>query len=76
MSTITIPLPDEDFQFLSDWTRQQRTTVAEFFAREARNLRQHLQAPLHPDLKRAAGILAADLERESAHLNHLDRKHA
>jgi hypothetical protein len=76
MSTITVPLPDEDFQFMSDWTQQQGTTVAEFFALEARNLRQHLQAPLHPDLKRAAGILAADIEGESAHLDHLDHKHA
>jgi hypothetical protein len=76
MSTITIPLPDEDFQFLSDWTQQQGTTVAEFFAHEVRNLRQHLQAPLHPDLKRATGILVPDLEGESAHLDHLDRKHA
>jgi hypothetical protein len=75
MSTITIPLSDEDFQFMNDWTRQQGTTVAEFFAREARNLRQHLQAPLHPDLKRATGSLAPALEGESAHLDHLDRKH-
>ena len=60
---------------MNDWTRQHGTTVAEFFAREARNLRQHLQAPLHPDLKRATGSLAPALEGESAHLDHLDRKH-
>jgi hypothetical protein len=76
MSTITVPLPDEDFQFMNDWAKQQGTTVAEFFALEVRNLRQHLQSPLHPDLKRATGILATDIEGESAHLDHLDHKHA
>lgn len=76
MSTITIPLPDEDFQFMSAWAEKQGTTVAEFFAREARNLRQHLQATLHPDLQSATGILESDTQAESAHLDHLDRKHA
>ena len=75
MSTVTFPLPDEDFQFMSDWARQQGTTVEEFFAREAHNLRQHLEAPLHPDLERATGILTPSVEGQSAHLDHLDRKH-
>ena len=76
MSTITIPLPDEDFQFMSEWAEKQGITVAEFFAREARHLRQHLQTALHPDLERATGILVPELQAESAHLDHLDRKHA
>lgn len=76
MSTITIPLPDEDLAFMNEWTRQHGTTVAEFFAREARNLREHLQAPLHPDLMRATGVLTPGVEAQSTHLDHLHNKHA
>lgn len=76
MSTITIPLPDEDFQFMSDWARQQGITVADFLAKEVRNLRKHLQTPLHSDLKSATGVLNPELEAVSTHLSYLDHKHA
>ena len=48
MSTITVPLPDEDLAFLRAWSEKQGTSAEEYLARQARNLREHLQRPLHP----------------------------
>lgn len=76
MSTITIPIPEEDLRFLEAWTREQGTTVEEFFTREASNLRQHLQAPLHPAVIRATGVIRGDIDAEKEYRDYLERKHA
>lgn len=75
MSTITIPIADDDLAFLHSWTQEQGTTVEEFFSREANNLRRHLQAPIHPLLQRASGMIRSDIEGIEDHQQHLDKKY-
>jgi hypothetical protein len=58
MSTITIPLPDEDLTFLRAYSNAQGTSAEAFLARHARNLRQQLQKPLHRDVEAASGIIS------------------
>jgi hypothetical protein len=76
MSTITIPLPDEDFAFLRDFSAAQGTSAEAFLARQARNLREHLQRPPHPAVRQATGIIAPEVAGEEAHRDHLAKKHA
>jgi hypothetical protein len=45
MSTITIPLADEDFSFLQAYSMAQGTSLEAFLARQARCLRERLQKP-------------------------------
>ena len=58
MSTITSPLPDEDFTFLRVWSEAHGTSAEAFLARQAHNLREHLQRPLQADVEGATGIIA------------------
>ena len=76
MSTITIPLPDEDFTFLRDYSAAQGTSAEAFLARQARNLREHLQRPLQPEVMRATGIISPSVAGEETHREHLEKKHA
>ena len=76
MSTITIPLPDEDFAFLHAYSAAQGTSAEAFLARQARNLREHLQRPLQPDVMRATGIISPEVAGEEMHREHLEKKHA
>ncbi len=76
MSTITIPIPDEDLRFLESWTRDQGTTVEEFFTREASNLRRQLQAPLHPAVIRATEVIRGDIDEKKEYLDYMERQHA
>lgn len=76
MSTITLPLPDEDLNFLRAYASAQGISVEVLLAQQARNLRENLQRPLHPDIARASGIVSPDIEGEAAHLAHLDKKHS
>jgi hypothetical protein len=75
MSTITVPLPDEDLAFLRDWSEKQGTSAEEFLARQARNLREHLQRPLHPDVVAATGIIPSDIDAEKVYREYLERKY-
>ena len=72
MSTTTIPLPDEDLTFLRAYTSAQGTSAEEFLAQQARNLREHLQRPLHSAVETASGIIPTG---EEAHREHLQAKH-
>jgi len=74
MSTITVPIPDEDLAFLRAWSEEQGTSAEEFLARQARNLREHLQRPLHPDVAAAMGIISPDADEETYH-QHLEKKY-
>ena len=76
MSTITIPLPDEDFTFLRVWSEAHGTSAEAFLARQAHNLREHLQRPLQADVEGATGIIAPGIVAEETHRGHLERKHA
>jgi hypothetical protein len=76
MSTITIPLEDEDLAFLRAWSEAQGISAEAFLARQARNLREHLQKPLHPDVAAAIGVIVPEKPGEEAYQDYLDRKHA
>jgi hypothetical protein len=75
MSTITVPLPDEDLDFLRAYTSAHGTSAEAFLARQARNLREHLQRPLHPDVVAASGIVSPGIDARVAHHGHLEAKH-
>ena len=75
MSTITVPMPDEDLAFLRAYSEAQGFSPEAFLAQQAHNLRAHLQKPLHADVVRATGIIAADVDGLEAHRRHLAQKH-
>jgi hypothetical protein len=75
MSTIMVLLPDEDFAFLRDFSAAQGTSAEAFLARQAHNLREHLQRPLQPELLRATGIISRQVDGEETHREHLEKKH-
>ena len=76
MSTITIPLADEDLTFLRAYSEAQGTSAEAFLARQAHNLREHLQRPLQPEVMAASGIVSTDVAPEEAHREHSEKKHA
>ncbi len=75
MSTLSIPLPDEDLDFLQTFAHGQGTTAEHWLAGHARTLRLNLQAPLHPDVVAATGVLGAGADTQSDYLEYLERKH-
>ena len=75
MSTIIVPLPDEDFAFLRNFSAAQGTSAEAFLARQARNLREHLQRPLRPEVLGATGIISPEAAGEDTHREHLEKKH-
>lgn len=76
MSTITVPLADENLTFLRAWSERQGISAEAFLARQARNLREHLQRPLRPDVAAASGVISPEIDGEEAHREHLETKHA
>ncbi len=76
MSTITVPLSDEDFAFLREFSAAQGTSAEAFLARQARNLREHLQRPLQPEVMGATGIIPPEIAGEETYRGHLEKKHA
>ena len=75
MSTLSIPLPDEDLDFLKTFAHRQGTTAEHWLAGHARALRLNLQAPLHPDVAAATGVLREATDPQSEYLEYLERKH-
>ena len=71
-----VPLPDEDFAFLRHFSAAQGTSAEAFLARQARNLREHLQRPLPPAVLRATGIIPPEVAGEESHREHLEKKHS
>ena len=71
-----VPLPAEDLAFLRNFSAAQGTSAEAFLARQARNLREHLQRPLRPEVLRATGIIPPELAGEETHREHLEKKHA
>ena len=76
MSTITIPMPEEDLAFLRAYSEAQGISAEVFLARQAHHLREHLQRPPHPDVAGAGGIISAEIAGREAPREHLDHKHA
>ena len=76
MSTITIPLPDEDLEFLRAYTSARGISAEAFLAQQAHNLRTHLLRSAHPEVERASGVILPDVDGREAHRAHLEKKHA
>jgi hypothetical protein len=75
MATLSIPLPEEDLDFLQTFAHGQGTTAEHWLADHARALRMNLKAPLHPDVAAATGILVPGADPQSDYLQYLERKH-
>ncbi len=76
MSTITVLLPDDDLAFLRDFSAAQGISAEAFLARQARNLREHLQRPLRPEVLLATEIISPEVGGEETYREHLEKKHA
>ena len=76
MSTITVALPEEDLTFLRAYSEAHGTSAEAFLARQARNLRQHLQEPVRSEVMAASGIIAPEVAAEAAYREYLAGKHA
>ena len=75
VSTITIPMPEEDLSFLRAYSSSLGTSAEAFLAQQAHNLRRHLQQPIHGDVLDASGIVSPGLDAEQTYRDHLDKKH-
>jgi hypothetical protein len=75
MSTLTVPLPEEDLKFLRSYASAQGISAEALVARQARTLREQLQRPLPAAVSEATGIIAPASGRQE-HLAHLEKKHA
>ena len=75
MKSITVSLADEDLAFLQRFSEAQGISVGEFLAKQARSLRRQLEKPLPPEIVSASGVIAAEVDSKSGHLDHLQRKH-
>lgn len=76
MSTITIPLPEEDLTFLRAYSNSLGTSAEEFLARQTRSLREHLQRPLQPEVVAATDIISPRIPAKDTHREHLENKHS
>ena len=76
MSTLTIPMPDEDLAFLRAYSEAQGISAEALLARQARSLRERLQRRVHPEVKAASGIISANVASEEAHRAYLEAKHS
>jgi hypothetical protein len=75
MSTITVELPDEDLAFSRAYSAERGISPEAFLAHQARNLREYLQRPLHPDVAAAIGIVPPSVEAEKEYHEYIERKH-
>jgi hypothetical protein len=75
MSTLTVELPEEDLQFLRQWTKSQGTSAEAFLAKQAQVLRESSLKTLHPHVVAATGIFPSDLDIREAYLDAMEEKH-
>ena len=76
MSTLTVPLPDEDLAFLRAYSKAQGISAEALLARQARSLREQLQRPVHSEVTAASGIISANVAANKSHQDHLAAKHS
>jgi hypothetical protein len=75
MSSITIPMAEEDLSFLRAYSRTLGTSAEAFLAQQAHNLRRHLQQPIELAVVEASGILSPSIDGAQTHREHLAKKH-
>ena len=76
MPALIVPLPKEDLAFLQTYSSAHGTSAEAFLAQQVRNLREHLQTPLRPEVTAASGIIDPELDAAVAHHAHLEMKHS
>src|SRR4051794_7388402 len=76
MPTITVPLEEEDLAFLRAYAAAQGTSAEALLAAQVRNLRRHLESPLHPAAAAASGTVPDGIDTEAAYREYLEKKHA
>ncbi len=76
MSTLTIPISDENLSFLHEWTKENGMTPESFFAAHVDSLRRPKRRPIHPDVIRATGVIQFEGDPREAYLEHMEKKHA
>jgi hypothetical protein len=76
MSTITVPVQDEDLAFLRAWSKEHGTSPEALLGEQARNLRELLEEPLGADVVAATGIVSPDVDVEKAYYEYLEKKYS
>lgn len=69
-------MPDEDIAFLRAYSAEQGISAEELLARQAHNLREHIQRVPHPDVAGASGIISPDVAGEDDYRTYLEKKHS
>ena len=75
MSTVTVPLPDEDLAFLRAWSEKHGASPEAILAQQVRNLRELLGQPLGSDVVAATGIISPDVDEET-YREYLEKKYS
>ncbi len=76
MSTLTIPISDENLSFLKEWTKENGMTPESFVTAQVESLRRPKRRPIHPDVLRATGVIKFDGDPREAYLDYMEKKHA
>jgi hypothetical protein len=76
MSTVTVPISDENLEFLQTWTKANGMTPESYFSAQVESLRRQEGRPIHPALIRATGVIKADVDGRQAYLEHMAKKHS
>ena len=72
---LTLQLPAEEVEFLNDYARQHRTTVAELVARYVKLLHKVPSHPPHPANLQFTGLVPEDVDVRELYLQHMLEKH-
>lgn len=79
MASLTVPIPEEDLQFLVQWTAALGTSAEAWVADYARNLREAADRGIHPHVLAACGVLPDDgkeyKDYREEHLKALEEKY-
>lgn len=79
MANLTVPMPEEDLQFLVQWTAALGTSAEAWVADYARNLREAADRGTHAHVIAATGVLPDDgkdySDYRERHLDSLEEKH-
>ena len=76
MTTVTVPISDENLEFLQTWTKANGMTPESYFSAQVESLRRQESRPIHPALIRATGVIRDDVDGRQAYLEHMAKKHS
>ena len=76
MSTLTIPISDENLAFLQEWTKVNGMTPEGYVLAQVESLRRKPTRSIHPALIRATGVLKPDVDAREAYIDFMSKKHS